>query len=154
MSSAEFASVMHDWPQPGTGNDGPVLRYGRGPAVLAYDTAEDKVAVVTVPLCLQVICGHPNDEVLTGHSLYGKGLALYSVHQVQNSSRLAAMERLNSVHPGHNPSEYFKGKEHWVFTFQDATVELIALTAGGNAISFQVCGSWAAARARIAASDA
>jgi hypothetical protein len=121
---------------------------------LAYDTAEDKVAVVTVALCLQVISGHPNDEVLTGHPLYGKGLALYSVHQVQNSSRLAAMERLNAIHPGHLPSEYFKGKEHWVFTFQDATVEIIALADGGNALSFQVCSSWAAARAHIAASEA
>lgn len=121
---------------------------------MAYDTGENMIAVVSIPTCLQVICGHPNDEVLSGHRLYGKGLTFYSVHRVENSSRLVEMERLNSVHPGHNAAEYFNGKEHWVFTFQDATVEIIALSSSGSALSFKVFSSWAAANAHIAASEA
>jgi hypothetical protein len=116
MPIAESAEVVSDWPQPGTGSDGPLLRYGRGPAILAYDTPDERVAVVTVPGCLQVVCGHPNDEVLNGHPLYGKGLAFYSVHRVRNSSRLAAMEKSNAVHPRHDAATYLNNKEHWVFT--------------------------------------
>jgi hypothetical protein len=154
MFTAESAEVMQDWPQPGTGNAGPVLRYGQGAAMLAYDTPDEKVAVVTVPGCLQVICGHPNDEVLHGHPLYGKGLAFYSVHQVRNSSRLAALEKANAVHHRHDAASYLKGKEHWVFTFQDETVEFLTLTSANGAMSFRVCNSWAEANALLAASEA
>ncbi len=154
MALIETAEVMQSWPQPGTGNEGPLLRYGRGPAILAYDTPDERVAVVTIPGCLQVVCGHPNDEVLTGHPLYGKGLAFYSVHRVQNSSRLAAMERANAVHHGHDPATYLKNKEHWVFTFQDGTVEILALSSEAGPMSYRLCGSWSEARQLIATSDA
>lgn len=153
MPFTESASVMQDWPQPGTGNAGPVLRYGRGITKLAYDTADERVAVVVVPACLQVICGYPNDEVLHSHPLYGKGLTFYSVHQVQNSSRLAAMAKANSVHHRHDAASYLKGKEHWVFTFQDGTIEFLALSAGSNALSFSICNSWAEANALLAVSE-
>jgi hypothetical protein len=154
MPLAESAEVMQDWPQPGTGNNGPLLRYGRGPTMLAYDTQDEKVAVVTVPGCLQVICGHPNDEVLNGHPLYGKGLAFYSVHRVRNSARLVAMERANAVHHRHDAATFLKNKEHWIFTFQDGTVEFLALSSGMTAMSFKLYNSWAEANALLAACEA
>jgi hypothetical protein len=154
MPPNEFAEVVQDWPQPGTGNDGPLFRYGRGPAILAYDTPDERVAVVTIPVCLQAVCGHPNDEVLTGHPLYGKGLAFYSVHRVQNSSRLAAMERANAVHDRHDPVAYLKNKEHWIFTFQDGTVEILALASEAGAMSYRLFDSWSEACQLIAASEA
>ncbi len=154
MLFSESAEVMQGWPQPGTGNNGPLLHYGRGSTMLAYNTPEENVAVVTVPHCLQVICGHPNDEVLNSHPLYGKGLAFYSVHRVKNSKRLFALERANSVHPRHDAETYLKNKEHWVFTFQDGTVEFIVLVLGQDAISFRLCGSWAEANVLIVASQA
>ena len=122
--------------------------------MLAYDTPDDKVAVVTVPGCLQLICGHPNDEVLHGHPLYGRGLTFYSVHQVRNSSRLVALEKANSVHHRHDAASYLKGKQHWVFTFQDGTVEFLALSSENGAMSFVVCNTWAEANALLAASEA
>jgi hypothetical protein len=122
--------------------------------MLAYDTPDEKVAVVTVPGCLQVICGYPNDEVLHGHPLYGKGLAFYSVHRVRNSSRLAALEKANAVHHRHDAASYLQGKEHWVFTFQDGTVEFLALSSATGAMSFGVFSSWAEANALLAASEA
>jgi len=154
MPPAETVEELADWPKPGTGNAGPVLRYGAGPLKLAYDTSDNKVAVVTIPICLQVLCGHPNDEVLQGHPLYGKGLTFYSVHQVRNSSRLAAMERANSIHPRHNAASYLKDKEHWIFTFQDETVECLVLALEGKHLFFNICNSWAEANALLAASEA
>lgn len=146
MPATEFAELAQDWPQPGTGNAGPLLRYGRGPAILAYETTDEKVTIVTIPVCLQVLCGHPNDEALSGHPLYGKGLQLYSVHRVQNSSRLAAMERENAVHPRQDAAAYLKNKEHWVFTFQEGTIEILALATEAGALSYRLCGSWPEAR--------
>lgn len=153
MHSSEFAEVMQDWPQPGTGNDSPLLRYRGGSTILAYDTADEGVAVVMVPHCQQVICGHPNDEALNSHPLYGRGLAFYSVHRVTNSLRLRALEQANAIHPRHNAETYLKNREHWVFTFQNRTVELILLALGPDAISFRRCDSWAEANALIVASE-
>lgn len=52
MHPADQVEVLSEWPQPGTGNDGPVVRYGHGPTRLAYDTPDESVAVVTFPICL------------------------------------------------------------------------------------------------------
>jgi hypothetical protein len=154
MPATDTVELLSDWPQPGTGNAGPIVHYGHGPLRLAYETPDERVAVVTVPLCLQLVCGHPNDEALQGHALYDKGLRFYSVHRVGNSSRLAAMERANAMHPSHDPASYLKSKEHWVFTFQDCTVEFVALVLEGNRPSFTVGHSWQEANALLARSDA
>jgi hypothetical protein len=154
MSIPDTVELLPDWPQPGTGNAGPVIRYGHGPLRLAYDTSDELVAVVTIPLCLQLVCGHPNDEVLHGHPLYAKGLKFYSVHRVGRSSRLAAMERANAVHPRHHSTSYLRDKEHWVFTFQDCTVECLVLIVEGKRPSFTVCHSWQEANALVAGGEA
>ena len=152
MQPVDTVELLAAWPQLGTGNDGPVVRYGHGPTRLAYDTPSEQVAVATFPICLHLSCGHPNDEVLEAHPLYAKGLKHYAVHRIVNSSRLAAMERANSVHPRHNVATYLKDKEHWVFTFQDCTVECLVLAGAGLEPSFEVFGSWREARGFLAAS--
>jgi hypothetical protein len=154
MSLPDIVELLSDWPQPGTGNDGPVIRYGRGPLMLAYDTSDKRVAVATIPLCLKLICGQPNDEVLRGHPLFDNGLKFYSVHRVNDSSLLATMERINSVHDRHDSATYLQNKEHWVFTFQDETVEFVALVLDGKRPSFIVCASWLDANALLARSEA
>jgi len=150
MPSSDIVELLSSWPQPGTGNAGPVIRYGPGALKLAYETPVNRVAVVTVPLCLQFVCGHPNDEVLQSHPLYARGLQFYSVHRVSSSSWLAAIEKANSVHPRHDPATFLKDKEHLVFTFQDETVEVLALIPDGRQPSFIVCDSWAEANALLA----
>lgn len=155
MPVTDTVEWLSDWPQPWTGNAGPIIRYvSQGRLRLAYETPEERIAVVTVPLCLQFSCGHPNDEALQGHPLFKKGLKFYSVHRIGNSSRLAAMERANAVHPRHDPASYLKNMGHWVFTFQDCTVEVLALVHEGNLPSFTVCHSWNEANALLARSDA
>lgn len=142
MSTLDTVELLSDWPQPASGVPEPIIRYGPGPLKIAYETADGHIAVVAIPLCLQLICGHPNDEALQGHLLYDKGLKFYAVHRVGNSSRLAALERANSVHSKHDPLSYLKDKEHWVLTFQDCTVECLLMAIEGSLPSFTVCDSW------------
>jgi len=154
MQSRDVIEILSDWPQPGTGNDGPVVHYGRGATRLAYDTPDEMVAVVTFPICQQLICGHPNDEVLQGHPLYEKGLQFYSVHRVLHSSRLAELEQANSVHPRHDPVSYLRDKEHWVFTFQDGTVELLVSAPASSKPFFKLYESWLEANQLFATGEA
>jgi hypothetical protein len=127
MNEPDLVEVLADWPQPDSVGE-PRVRAGEGPLRILYATSENKIAVVEFPLCHQLIYGHPNDEVLHGHSLYQRGLQFYAVHRVANSSRLAALERANSIHPHHDAVSYLQDKEHYVFTFQDATLECLVTT--------------------------
>ena len=54
--------------------------------------------------------GPPNDERLHTHPLYTAGLRFYGFYEVQGAERL----------------EHRKGKKHWVITFHDETLEVIA----------------------------
>ena len=69
--------------------------------------------------------GPPNDEAFSGHPLASRGVAPYRVFEVDNSSWLKSLERMNSVHP-HHRSEQFAGYKHYIFAFHDSTFECIA----------------------------
>jgi hypothetical protein len=92
---------------------------------IRYLTADDKFVVVHFPLCAYVVFGAPNDEALGGHPLSSRGLTFYSVHEVLDSSLIKMLERRNSVHPSHDSERYLRNKKHYVFTFQDSTLECV-----------------------------
>jgi hypothetical protein len=69
--------------------------------------------------------GGPNDEALGGHPLRARGLDYYAAFEVYNSSWIRALERMNRVHPRHDPRR-FVGLRHFIFTFQDETFECVA----------------------------
>jgi hypothetical protein len=69
--------------------------------------------------------GPPNDEAFSGHPLAARGLKPYSVFEIEKSSWLRALVRMNSVHPYHKV-ERFADLRHWVFSFHDTTFECIA----------------------------
>ena len=69
--------------------------------------------------------GPPNDEAFSGHPLAARGLAPYAGWEVRNSSWLRALERMNSVHPYHDPSRFGLFR-HFIFAFHDTTFESIA----------------------------
>lgn len=69
--------------------------------------------------------GGPNDEVWSGHPLYGKGLQPYSAHLVVNSSWIAAERTVNSVHPGFRP-ERWERLRHYLLLFHDEIFECLA----------------------------
>jgi hypothetical protein len=142
MLKSDMVKLVEEWPQPGTGNAGPRIRTGECALVLAYPLPSEEIAVVTFPACLQLLYGHPNDEVLHCHPLYAKGLKHYSVHRVLHSSRLAALERANSVHHRHDAINFLKDMEHYIFTFQEATLECLVCVGGSSAPRVQVVASW------------
>ena len=69
--------------------------------------------------------GGPNDEVMHGHPLSGRGLVQYGAHVIHESPWLAEEEQINSVHPHHN-AEGYRRLRHYLFAFHDETFEALA----------------------------
>lgn len=79
----------------------------------------------TFASCHSIKFGGPNDEVLNGHPLYGRGLAGYGPHLVHNSLWLAEEERINSVH-AHHRGGWEERLNHYFFVFHDEMLEVLA----------------------------
>ena len=69
------------------------------------------VGVVEFIRASDVQLGGPNDEGLHRHPLWNRGLEYYAPHVVENSARIARESDLR----------------HYVFTFQDETLECLAV---------------------------
>jgi hypothetical protein len=95
--------------------------------VLAYEIAPagKEYAVVKFVRPYAHYFGLPNDETVHGHPLAKRGLGPYGVFEIRNSSWIRALERINSVHPNHDPRR-FEALRHFVFTFHDNTFECVA----------------------------
>jgi hypothetical protein len=137
----EQAVVLEDWPQPAAGAPEPRLFADDTSVAMMYRLADDRYAVIRFPLCTYVGFGAPNDEALAGHRLYASGLRHYSVHEVIHSSLIADLERRNSVHPRHDRESYLKGHKHYIFTFQDRTLECVVASEKWWAPLIEVFGS-------------
>jgi hypothetical protein len=85
----------------------------------------EKLALVEFERCICTKMGTPNDEVLHGHPLHGKGLAGYEAMAVENSTWLKALERTNAVHGAYNP-ESWRRLKHYILPFHDSTFECVA----------------------------
>ncbi|HET9282702.1 MAG TPA: hypothetical protein VFR24_12140 [Candidatus Angelobacter sp.] len=88
------------------------------------DLAE-KLALVEFEYCDCTKMGTPNDEVLRGHPLYGKGLVAYKAMLVMNSTWLRDLEKINAVHARYNP-ESWRRLKHYILPFHDSTFECVA----------------------------
>ena len=120
----EHAIVLADWPQPAVVAE--LRAYADESSLLIrYRGASEGSVVARFPLCHYMAFGAPNDKALGGHPLANRGLKFYSVHEVVNSTLLQMLERRNSVHPRHDRESYLRGKRHYVFTFQDSTLECV-----------------------------
>jgi hypothetical protein len=136
---------LHDAPKPDVGaplphlvcDDGRViLAYlvsepapawdGSSPTVVSPDSEGCPVAIVQFRLPYAHLFGPPNDEAFSGHPLARRGLRPYAVFEVQQSSWLRRLERMNSVHPRHDKGRFLSGRRHFVFAFHDSTFECIA----------------------------
>src|SRR5438067_10745754 len=69
--------------------------------------------------------GPPNDEALENHPLWGDGLGFYAAHQVENSSWLPEWRELALI-KGAQASALPQELRHFIFTFHDETVEVLA----------------------------
>jgi hypothetical protein len=92
---------------------------------VGLDTPGEPIALVEFTSYWTFTFGAPNDEAFQGHPLERRGLHPYGAFQVQNSSWIRQLERMNSVHPYHSP-ERFDGLKHFVFAFHDSTFECVA----------------------------
>ena len=125
--------VLHelvDIPQMEPGAPAPLILADEYRCVVAYDerqddiTSEESMAIVVFSGSTHYF-GRPNDEALNGHPLYSRGLRSYAAYEVLHSSWIRAFERMNRVHPQHNP-ERFARLRHFIVTFHDSTFECTA----------------------------
>lgn len=86
----------------------------------------ESVSVAELVACTSVKFGFPNDEVLHGHPLFDAGLDYYQLHEVENSSWIRELRAVESVHD-QAPAVPFEKERHFVLTFQDSTLEAIAM---------------------------
>lgn len=92
--------------------------------VVAYRTNVGDFVVVRFDGVDQLTFGYPNDEALPGHPLYAHGLRHYAFYEVMNSPKIRALHEANNVaFPGSN---VFANARHWIATFKDSTLEVVA----------------------------
>lgn len=83
------------------------------------------LAIVDFTRCQAVKFGGPNDEVLHGHPLHGKGLSAYRAHTVANSRWIAELKQINSVHTMYQPERWLAVR-HYLLVFHDDQFECLA----------------------------
>jgi hypothetical protein len=86
------------------------------------------VALVRFDLVRIHRLGYPNSEALRGHPLHKCGLRCYAFQTIDDSPWIAELCHRNEVHPRHDASVW-KGLKHWIVTFEDATLEVVAKAA-------------------------
>jgi len=80
---------------------------------MVSETSEDEVcALVVFERVRAHMFGPPNDEAFSGHPLASRGLHPYAVFEVQHSSWIRGLERMNSVHPSHSAA-IFQAFKHY-----------------------------------------
>src|SRR6266700_8138183 len=97
----------HDAPEPAVPAEIVVVA-GNGALMLSYDAGPSGINRVLVGFehASAHYLGSPNDETLQGHPLRARGLGYYGVFEVLNSSWIRSLERMNSVHPRHDPGRH------------------------------------------------
>lgn len=129
---------LKDVPQSSVGAPLPIVLSDENTIVLAYiiqdsspDTAPDtdrsgeSLALVEFELYQSYMFGAPNDEAFSSHPLAARGLHPYAAFRIDDSSWVRQLERMNSVHPNHNPNK-FQELKHFVFAFHDSSFECVA----------------------------
>jgi hypothetical protein len=61
------------------------------------------LAIVSFRTCYAHMFGPPNDEAFEGHPLASRGLRPYGAYEVEDSSWIRRLERMNSTHRNHDP---------------------------------------------------
>ena len=93
--------------------------------VASYHREQEPVAIIAFHGVRATSFGPPNDEAFAGHPLAARGLTAYGAFEVEHSSWIRSLARMNEVHPLHHPSQ-FAGLRHFVFSFQDSILEVVA----------------------------
>jgi hypothetical protein len=124
------ATELEGIPQSAVGAPLPAVLSDEHTVIVAYlmedpDNADESVVLVTFAGYRALFFGPPNDEALAGHPLADRGLRPYGSFVVEPSSWVRRLQRMNSVHPRHDPRR-FDALRHFVLTFHDSTFECVA----------------------------
>jgi hypothetical protein len=144
VDDRDTVTPLGDFPQSCTGAPCPVLVADESTLVLAYYLAErrphvngpqprsigiakslEPIAIVQFDSYTVFTFGPPNDEAFRGHPLAERGLEPYGAFEIEHSSWVRALERMNAVHPRRHPDMY-AGRRHFVLSFHDSTFECVA----------------------------
>jgi hypothetical protein len=91
-----------------------------------WDDPDQRCVVIVWTGTRSARLGDPNDEAISGHRLWRKGLdAVLWAGQVSHSNAIRDLERQNRVHPRHDPSR-FEHLIHHVLRLKEEVVEVIA----------------------------
>lgn len=101
-----------------------------GRAVLAlrphHDDADARCVVVVWRGVRFSSLSDPNDEAVSGHRLYGRGLSeVLWAGSVRDSTLVAALEQQNQVHPHHQASRFGRLQHHVLLT-KECVAEVVA----------------------------
>lgn len=116
--------LLHTWPQPST-TPAAIVFATETQLFLCYHADNQQLAVIQFPLVKVFKFGSPNDEALGGHPLTKLGLGAYQVNRIDHSPWIAELERQNAVHSRHDRALFLKDTAHYIFTFQDSTLECV-----------------------------
>jgi hypothetical protein len=95
----------------------------------ATHSESGSTAVLHFEGVLYYAMGYPNDEALNAHPLQANGVGFYGFHVIENSPLIADLDRRNQVHERHVAGAYMKRFRHWIITFHDETLEVVATNA-------------------------
>jgi hypothetical protein len=111
----------------------PIMLAGEGRTFLLvylrYDdpvTGEERVGTIEFHGCHIKTFGHPGEDTLHGHRLFGKGLRYFDAFVVRNSAWLQERKQIDSVHPTSHQPAAWDALNHYVLTFKDTTFECLA----------------------------
>jgi hypothetical protein len=93
--------------------------------VISPSMSGEPLALLEFSSYWSLMFGAPNDEAFDGHPLTSRGLRPYGAFQIENSSWVRQLERMNSVHSFHK-AESFERLKHFIFAFHDSTFECVA----------------------------
>jgi hypothetical protein len=110
--------------------DAVLISDDHGRAILALQPHpgddDERVVVLVWRRCRASRMEPPNDEAISGHRLYEKGLKdVHWLGEVTDSEWIADLERRNRVHRYHDPGR-FDGLRHFVLPLKETTVEVVA----------------------------
>lgn len=127
---------LKDVPQSSVGAPMPIVLSNEHRVLLGYimeetsaatavddDSHDEHFALIDFAVYSSYMFGPPNDEAFEGHPLASRGLSPYGSFQIEDSSWIRQLERMNSVHSNHIRFDRYK---HFVFTFHDSTFECVA----------------------------
>ncbi len=125
QSQNEYARVIEWTPKWSSGAPCPHIFCNEHDLFLAYCTDDYPATIlVTFEGVHSHRFGIVNDEAISGHPLYSRGLKAYQAHVVENSEWITELKQIHKVHPYYS-EKHWAGYKHYLLSFHDNIFEVI-----------------------------